>query len=142
MFSCAAVVMVDEVGELSPFTTRSGGDCAPGAVDAEGFKALTTSLMALDCLTRDLIGLAHRGSGAGRVRRAEVGAVEKQTAELSHAVWAPSGEEGLCLVGVGGVDEVAGGGGQRGGRGSGGTHTKQDGLETMSFVRRRLGQRS
>lgn len=65
MFSCAAVVMVEEVGELTPFTTRSGGDWALGGLVAEGFKALTTSLIALAvlvCLTRDLIGLAHRGS--------------------------------------------------------------------------------
>lgn len=72
MFSWAAVVMVDEVSELSPFTTRSGGDWTPGAVVAEGFKALTTSLIALAllvCLTRDLIGLAHRGSGVGRLEK-------------------------------------------------------------------------
>lgn len=68
-FSWAAVVKVDEVGVLSPFTTRSGGDWPSGDVAAEGFKALTTSLMAfalLVCLTRALIGEAHRGSGTGR----------------------------------------------------------------------------
>ena len=103
--------MVDEVGVLTPFTTRSGGDWPSGALVAEGFKALTTSLIALAllvCLTRDLIGLAHRGSGVGRLRRAEESAIPKQTSEFSHPIWAPSGEKGLCLVGVGSMDEVAG----------------------------------
>jgi len=71
-FSCAAVVMVDEVGVVAPFTTRSGGDWPSGALVAEGFKALTTWLIALAllvCLTRDLIGLAHRGSGVGRLKK-------------------------------------------------------------------------
>lgn len=64
--------MVDEVGVLTPFTTRSGGDWPSGTQVAEGFKALTTSLIALAllvCLTRDLIGLAHRGSGVGRLKK-------------------------------------------------------------------------
>jgi hypothetical protein len=64
--------MVDEVGVLTPFTTRSGGDWPSGELVAEGFKALTTSLIALAllvCLTRDLIGLAHRGSGVGRLKK-------------------------------------------------------------------------
>lgn len=48
-FSLAAVVMVDEVVVLIPFTTRKGGSWASGRLKllAVGFKALTTSFMAL-----------------------------------------------------------------------------------------------
>ena len=72
MFSWAAVVKIDEVGVPGPFTTRSGGDWPSGALVAEGFKALTTSLIALALLvslTRYLIGLAHRGSEVGRLKK-------------------------------------------------------------------------
>ena len=130
---------MDDVGVLNPFTTRSGGDWPSGALVAEGFRALTTSLMALIllvCLTRDLIGLAHRGSGIGDSGRGEVRTIQKQTSEFSHSIRTPSSEKGLSLVSIRSMDEVPEGGplslsdGDHCER----THTKPVGLDTISLL--------
>ena len=62
-FSRAAVVIVEDVGVLIPFMTRSWA--TSGLLVVEGLRAFTTSFTALAwlfCWIIFLIGIAHRGS--------------------------------------------------------------------------------
>ena len=94
-FSRAAVVIVEDVGVLMPFMTRS---CATsGLLAVEGLRAFTTSFTALAwlfCRIIFLIGFAHRGS---TVRGEDGMTLYRKVSETDHQVF-PGHRDPSALV--------------------------------------------